>query len=85
MISEQESIALKEVLGTRYTNEVRTILLQNKVYTNGVDTYSASHITNVVNGKYENPKIESALYDLAERRKAEKLANTNKRLLIKKT
>lgn len=84
MITEAEREALKPVLGTRFSKDVKNILLEKKIYTKGADTYSAGFISNVYNGRYENVDVEAAIYELYDRRsKTRELVQKRKQALLK--
>ena len=72
MISQEETLILKELLGTRYTIDVQAYLLQNGKFSTGADTYSSSFIRNVLYGRKENLHIEEALWEIYGQRQAQK-------------
>ena len=66
MITKQEAEKMKLIIGSRFTKKIQQILI-NK----GLQPYSKGFISNVFNGRYENPTIEKAFLELVEQTKAD--------------
>jgi len=66
MITKQEAEKMKLIIGSRFTKKIQQILI-NK----GLEPYSKGFISNVLNGRYENPAIEKAFLELVEQTKAD--------------
>ncbi|HEX8574828.1 MAG TPA: hypothetical protein VF677_00895 [Flavobacterium sp.] len=66
MITKQESEKMKLIIGSRFTKKIQQILINN-----GLEPYSRGFISNVFNGRYENPAIEKAFLELVEKTKAD--------------
>ena len=72
MILEEERLILKELLGSRYTADVKKKLLQKGITSQGAETFSRGFISNVFSGTYENTEVETAIWEVAAERKAKK-------------
>lgn len=69
MITEIEQKHLKEVFQGRYTEDVIKILEERKIVKKNGKPHSAQYIRMVFQGVRNNPDIESAIWDLASKRK----------------
>jgi hypothetical protein len=85
MIAESEAQILKKTLGTRYSKAVLEILKEKAVTKENGSEFSIGFISHVLNGRYENLIIESAIYELVSRKqKSTKELLKRKKQAIKK-
>lgn len=85
MISETETEILKKTLGTRYSKAVLEILKNKGVTKENGAPFSVGFVSHVLNGRYENQFIESAIYELvALKQKSTKELLKRKKQIIKK-
>jgi len=82
MVSPEDRSKLEKYLLPRYTVEVNRILKEKKINPEKERPYDPGHISNVLQGKYDNTDIEAAFWELYEARKekAEKLEWNKNRL-----
>ena len=87
MISDEDRLVLKDLLGTRWVVDVKAILAGRGVLSPVGQPYSTGNISNVYTGRLANPAIEDAIWTLAAERKAEKdkqeKINEKRRLALK--
>lgn len=85
MIAQSEAEILKKTLGTRYSKSVLEILKDKEVTKENGKAFSVGFISHVLNGRYENLLIESAIYELVQRKqKSTKELLKRKKIAIKK-
>lgn len=85
MITELEAQILKKTLGKRYSRAVLDILKLNSSTKENGEEFSIGFISHILNGRYENLIIESAIYELvATRQKTTKKLLKRKKQVIKK-
>lgn len=69
MISTEQKLKLKELLGKKYSAKVLDILEAKKIYNRVGKPYSACYVNHVLNGRNENFDIEAALFEVFKERK----------------
>lgn len=69
MVTPDDRIKLEEYLLPRYTPEVNRILKEKGINPDKEQPYDPGHISNVLKGKYDNPEIEEAFWEIYEARK----------------
>ncbi|WP_340074576.1 hypothetical protein [Leptobacterium sp. I13] len=69
MITPEQKTELKKLLKGDYIADVKQILQENNVLTKKGVPYSDKMISHVFNGRYHNPKIESAIMQVYIERK----------------
>lgn len=78
MIIKANQQELKNIIGTRYTNDVSKILLEAGEFNDQGKPYSLSLIRKVFIGNKSNAAIEAAILILAKRKKKETATLQNK-------
>lgn len=63
MIKKTERKRLKKLLGWNYTSAVLAILKNNNITNKKGNPFSASYITQVLNGKENNDAVEDAIFE----------------------
>ena len=70
MITEEDRIKLKVYLKKDYTSAVLGVIEDLELERDNGKPFSISFIRDIFNGRYENIPIETAIYEVARRRKA---------------
>lgn len=68
MITTDEKLKLKELLGVRYGYQVLDILMEKEIYNREGKPYKTGYVNHVLNGRNENFKIEAAIFELFKQR-----------------
>jgi hypothetical protein len=68
MITKENKLALKKMLGNKYTPKVLEILNENKIFSKKGVPFSSGYIRHVLNGKNENFQIEEVLFEVFKSR-----------------
>ena len=83
MITEEERLIMKKVLGVHYTNMVYEFLIEQKILSSKKKPYSKRTIQAVYQGTRENAQIENGIIDLCNREKLkQKTINEKRKKLI---
>lgn len=84
MITPEEKEAIVKLLGYRYNPVIQAYMAKKNIHNSNGLLYSSSHITNVMNGRFGNNEIESAIFELCEVKKNYMSDMTQKRKLLLK-
>lgn len=68
MITSDQKVKLKKLLGKKYGKQILDILNKKKIYNKMGESFSSSYICHVLNGRCENFQIEEALFELFSER-----------------
>lgn len=82
MITKNEQIQLKEIIGAHYSDDVLDILNNKAIRNKNGHPHSAEYVRIVFQGVRENEDVEAAIWQLAELKKAEKLETEEKKQRI---
>ncbi|MFA5296574.1 MAG: hypothetical protein WC389_00020 [Lutibacter sp.] len=69
MISTEEKLKFKMILGHRYVSQIKEVLNERNIIDGSGKAYSDGMIRQVFNGNSENFEIESAIIEAAKRQK----------------
>lgn len=83
MITEDQKISFKKVLGNHYSKKVRAVLVKEGIKDNSGKTHSSKMIVQVMNGETSHILIEDAIIKAVEHQQKEnkKLERKKNRLL----
>jgi hypothetical protein len=79
MITAEDRDKLKKIIGPKWVNKINKYFVENRIYNRYDNPYTSQFLSKVFNAAVDNPKVEAAIWDFAEIRKAEKEAEQKRR------
>ena len=82
MITNEVREKLKLRIGPKWIGKINGYLVEERIYNRYNEPYTSTYISRVFNGTVENPIVEKAIWDFAEKRKQEDEAEEERQKAI---